>query len=80
MSSEKRAHYAGDPDGCEITVPLANGETRNVHVPHGGEIPSQIEGHRVPVEFRDALLEQSCWTLVNRATGDDASGKKKESD
>jgi hypothetical protein len=71
--SEKRARYVGDPDGCDITIPLANGETRNRHIPHGGEIPIEIDGARVPAAFRDSLLDQpSNWTLVNRATGDDA--------
>lgn len=84
--SEKRARYSGpnaDPDGADITIPLANGEIRHRRIPHSGEVPTEIDGISVPASFRDSLLEQKDnWSEVNRATGTAATGKaptKKES-
>jgi hypothetical protein len=77
--SEKRARYVGHPDGIEgLEVPLANGETRRISVPYGGEVPMEIDGQAVPASFRDNLLTQGAnWTEVKRATGDEASGARK---
>ena len=69
--SEKRARFVGHPDGVHLTVPVATeGEPpRHVHVKHGGELPTEIEGHKVPATFRDSLLEQEGnWTSVSRQT------------
>jgi hypothetical protein len=70
--SDKRARYVGgNPDGVHLTVPVSTeGEPpRHVHVNHGGELPTEIDGHSVPASFRDSLLEQKDnWTSVNRST------------
>lgn len=80
--SEKRARYTGHPDGVELSVPVGNaGEFRNIHIPHGGELPTEIDGQKVPAQFRDSLLEQKDnWTDVKRATGDETKGSKKDGD
>jgi hypothetical protein len=77
--SERRARFVGHPDGAYLQgIPVGtDGDTRRLHVPHGGELPSEIDGLKVDPKYRDSLLEQeSNWTLVNRATGADATGSK----
>lgn len=67
--SEKKARYVGHPDGVTLTVPVSTeGEPpRHVTIPHGGELPTEIDGHPVPASFRDSLLEQKDnWTEVKR--------------
>ena len=75
--TDVRARYVGHPDGVDISqVPVGTeGEFRRVHVAHGAELPTEIDGLKVPASFRDSLLEQKGeWTEVKRATGADASG------
>jgi hypothetical protein len=74
---DRRAMYVGPSQtGIDLTVELANGETRNVHVPHGGDVPTEIDGMKVPATFRDGLLEQKDnFSLANRAVGDEVKGK-----
>jgi hypothetical protein len=78
--SEKRARFVGHPDGVYLPqIPVATeGEPpRSLQVPYGGELPSEIDGHKIPASFRDSLLEQKDnWTLVNRATGDKKAAEK----
>lgn len=73
--SDKRARFIGSPDGIYLpAIPVSTeGEPpRGLLVPHGGELPAEIDGHKIPASYRDSLLEQKDnWTLVNRATGDD---------
>ncbi len=79
--SEKRARFHGHPDGVTLTVPVSTeGEPpRHVTVKHGGELPTEIDGHKVPASFRDSLLEQrDNWSVVNRATAADAKAKAEE--
>lgn len=77
--SEKRARFIGHPDGVYLpVVPVSTeGEPpRGVFVAHGGELPAEVDGHKIPASFRDSLLEQKdAWSLVNRATGDDVKSK-----
>jgi hypothetical protein len=77
--SERRARYVGSPDGVhlpQILVATDGEPPRSLNVPHGGELPAEIDGHKIPAAFRDSLLEQKDnWTLVNRATGDDTKAK-----
>lgn len=74
--SEKRARFVGHPDGADITVTFDNGEIRSLHVAHGGELPSEVGGLKVPASYRDSLLEQKDnWTEVKRATGEETKGK-----
>jgi hypothetical protein len=80
--SEKRARYIGpNQDGVHLTVPVSTeGEPdRHVHVKHGGELPTEIDGHSVPASFRDSLLEQDGnWTSVNRQTNTSAKADAKK--
>lgn len=76
--SEVRARYVGGSlTGVDLSIPYKDGDIVNVHVKHGGELPTELpDGRKVPVEFRDSLLEQTDnWTRVKRATGDAATGK-----
>ena len=70
--SDRRARYIGpNLDGVHLTVPVStDGEPpRHITVTHGGELPTEIDGHPVPASFRDSLLEQKDnWTVVNRAS------------
>jgi hypothetical protein len=56
----------GHPDGIYLPIPSPpTGETRGLTIPHGGELPTEIDGHKVPASFRDSLLEQKDnWTEV----------------
>lgn len=73
--SERRAKLAGPAaplTGVDLSIPVAEGEFIHMHVEHGGELPAEVDGRKVPVSFRDGLLKQSdVWTEYNRATADD---------
>lgn len=74
--SDIKARYVGSADGVTLTVPVATeGEPpRHLTVPHGGELPHEIDGHPVPASFRDSLLEQKDnWTQVKRSTAKPAA-------
>lgn len=77
--SEKRARYDGPSGtGVDLTVPLENGESRPVHVDQGQQLPSSIDGQRVPASFRDSLLEQDDWSEVKQATGSETKSSDNE--
>jgi hypothetical protein len=69
--SEKKARFIGSPDGIYLpNIPVSTeGEPpRSLNIAHGGELPTEIDGHKIPASFRDSLLEQSDnWTSVNRS-------------
>ena len=68
--SQIKARFVGHPDGVDLTVPVAtDGEPpRHLHIAHGGELPTEIDGHTVPAAYRDSLLEQKDnWTSVKRS-------------
>lgn len=74
--SDKRARFVGHPDGVDLSIPFNDGDTAHLHIAHGGELPSEVNGRRIPAAYRNSLLEQEAnWTSVNRATGDEATGK-----
>lgn len=74
--SEKRARFIGHPDGVDLSIPFNDGDVVHLHIPHGGELPVEHGGRKIPAAVRNSLLEQSDnWTEVNRATGADATGK-----
>lgn len=75
--SEKRARYTGGSQtGVDLTIVFETGERRRAHVNPGGELPTEIDGLKVPAAYRDSLLEQTDnWTEVKRATGSEATGK-----
>lgn len=67
MSDTIKARYVGHPDGADLTIPFRDGDLVHLHVPHGGELPTEVEGRRISAEFRDSLLEQEDnWTVVRR--------------
>lgn len=69
--SAVKARYVGHPDGVLLEgIPVGTaGDTRRLHVPYGGELPTEIDGMKVPASYRDRLLEQSDnWTDVKRET------------
>jgi hypothetical protein len=78
MSAEKRAKYTGPSGtGVDLIVPLANGESRSVHVEQGHQLPTEIDGQAVPASFRDELLKQEDnWSEVKQATGQELAAKK----
>jgi hypothetical protein len=68
MSEIKARLTGGDPDGETLGVRLEDGDTYPLHVKHGGELPTEIDGRKVTTEFRDGLLSQEGkWTRVKRA-------------
>ncbi len=72
--SDIKARYVGHQDGVTLYVPVLtdNEPDRHVHVVHGGELPMEIDGHKVPAAFRDSLLEQKDnWTRVDRGAKKD---------
>lgn len=61
--SEKRARYVGHPDGCELSIQYRDGDVLRVHVAYGDELPTDVEGRKVPAEYVKGLLEQEDnWT------------------
>lgn len=75
--SDKARYIGGSQSGVDITVPLDNGEDRVITIPQGGELPTEIDGVKVPAGFRDLLLEQKDnWTRVKRPATKPAEGAK----
>lgn len=78
-TSDIRARYHGPTEGVHLTVPVATeGEPdRHVTVAYGGELPTEIDGHKVPAAFRDSLLEQKDnWSRVDRSAKKDEPASK----
>jgi hypothetical protein len=50
------------------SVPVGTeGEERRISLAYGQELPTEIDGLKVPASFRDSLLEQEDnWTKVQR--------------
>ena len=65
-----KARYVGDsPEGVTLGVRLDDGDIYPFTVPHGGELPQEIDGRKVSKEYRDGLLAQDGnWTRVKRDT------------
>jgi hypothetical protein len=68
--SDIKARYVGDqPEGQTLGVILEDGDIYPYTVPHGGELPQEIDGRKVSTKFRDGLLAQEGnWTTVRRDT------------
>ena len=67
--SDIKARYVGPNESVHLSVPVSTeGEPpRQITIPHGGELPTEIDGHPVPASFRKSLLEQDAnWTEVRR--------------
>jgi len=76
--SDIKARYVGALENVHLTVPVqTDGEpARHITVPNGGELPTEIDGHKVPAAFRDSLLEQKDnWTRVDRSKADVSDDK-----
>ena len=65
-----KARYVGDsPAGVTLGVQLDDGDIYPLTVPHGGELPQEIDGRKVSTAYRDGLLAQDAnWTRVKRDT------------
>lgn len=68
--SDIKARYVGpNPDGVTLGVHLEDGDIYPLTVPHGGELPQEIDGRKVSTAYRDGLLAQDGnWTRVRRDT------------
>jgi hypothetical protein len=68
--SDIKARYVGDnPEGVTLGVILEDGDLYPYAVPHGGELPQEIDGRKVSTEYRNGLLAQEgVWTTVRRDT------------
>lgn len=68
--SDIKARYTGPaPDGVTLGVVLDDGDIVPHHVKHGGELPTELDGRKVSIEFRNGLLAQEGnWTRVKRDT------------
>jgi hypothetical protein len=75
--SDKRARYTGGSQtGVDLSIPFGDGDFVHLHIPYGGELPSEVAGRKIPATYRDSLLEQTDnWSEVRRATGDEVKGK-----
>jgi hypothetical protein len=75
-----KARYVGDsPEGVTLGVQLEDGDLYPFTVPHGGELPLEIDGRKVKKDYRDGLLSQEgVWTSVKRDTAARAAGKDGE--
>jgi hypothetical protein len=79
--SDIKARFVGHPDGTYLpVVPVGtDGETRAITIPHGGELPHEIDEQPVPASFRDSLLDQKDnWTRVKREPKTPAKSGEKE--
>ena len=69
--SDKKARYVGPSQtGVDLSIPIAPGDFEHVHVVHGGELPVEVNGRKVPVAFRDGLLEQPEWHVLGARPGE----------
>jgi hypothetical protein len=66
--SDIKARYVGpNPDGVTLGVVLDDGDLVPLTVPHGGELPQEVDGRKVSTAYRDGLLAQEDnWTRVRR--------------
>jgi hypothetical protein len=73
-----KARYVGpSPDGVTLGVILDDGDLVPHTVPHGGELPQEIDGRKVSTAYRDGLLAQEDnWTRVRRETATTAKAEK----
>jgi hypothetical protein len=80
MSDTIKARYVGaNPEGVTVGVVLDDGDTVPLTIPHGGELPQELDGRKVSKEFRDNLLTQDDnWTSVRRDTKPAAKAREEE--
>jgi hypothetical protein len=67
--SDKEGPFRGPPTGSPDRARHHRRRTAvGISRQHGGELPTEIDGHKVPASFRDSLLEQKDnWTEVKRS-------------
>jgi hypothetical protein len=73
-----KARYVGpNPDGVTLGVILDDGDLYPYTVPHGGELPQEIDGRKVSTDYRNSLLAQEDnWTKVRRETKTAKAGEE----
>jgi hypothetical protein len=73
-----KARYVGpNPEGVSLGVRLEDGDLYPYTVPHGGELPQEIDGRKVDKAYRDGLLAQEgVWTSVRRDTKTAKAGEE----
>ena len=78
--SDIKARYVGpNPEGVTLGVVLDDGDLVPLTVPHGGELPQEIDGRKVSTTYRDGLLAQEdIWTSVRRETKTTAKNAGKD--
>jgi hypothetical protein len=65
--SIKARYTGGSLTGVDLAIQFKDGDVVQVHVPHGGELPAEVGGRKVPADYRDGLLEQTDnWSEVKR--------------
>ena len=76
--SDIKARYVGpSPDGVTLGVLLDDGDIHPLTIPHGGELPTEIDGRKVSTSYRDGLLAQEDnWTRVRRESKTAAKADK----
>jgi hypothetical protein len=76
--TDVKARYVGpNPDGVTLGVVLADGDIHPLTIPHGGELPQEIDGRKVSKSYRDGLLAQEDnWTSVRRDAKTSKDGEK----
>ena len=79
--SEKRARYVGHPDGADLSIHFRDGDIVHVHIAHGAELPSEVQGRKVPAAYVASLLEQEAnWSAESAGKSDTAKAGTKEGD
>lgn len=54
----KVRYTGGSLTGVDLTITYKDGDVVQVHVPHGEEHPTEVQGRKVPDEHLKSLLEQ----------------------
>jgi hypothetical protein len=65
--SIKARYTGGSLTGVDLAIQFKDGDVVQLHIPHGGELPLEVEGRKIPAEYRNSLLEQADnWSEVKR--------------
>lgn len=64
MSTKKAAYHGASGTGVDVVVTFDDESVSTVHVPHGNQLPTEVDGKPVPARVRDSLLAQDGWSEV----------------